>query len=89
MTAYRTLLRPLLFRLDAELAHDRAIRTCEVVARLAPVRGLLARLHRCDDPRLSTTVGGLEFPNPVGLAAGPVVTALSLSGGTDGQGRCG
>ena len=60
--AYR-LLRPLLFRLDPETAHNLAI----VALRLAGAIGLPGR-HR--SPRLSRRLMGLEFSNPIGLAAG-------------------
>ena len=55
------LLRPFVFRLDAERAHRLTI-------------GALKRLPAGDppapDPRLASKVAGLTFPNPVGLAAG-------------------
>lgn len=59
MTVY-ALLRPLLFRLDAERAHRLTI----AALRLAPARvGAI-------DPLLATRVAGIDFPGPVGLAAG-------------------
>ncbi len=50
---------------------------------LPPVRGLVARCHRVDDPRLRQTLlglGGLEFPNPVGLAAGLDKDGVAVQG---------
>lgn len=61
---YRTL-RPLLFRLDAEAAHRATVRA----ARLAP-SGLVRPAFRFEDGRLTQTLWGLRFRNPVGLAAG-------------------
>ena len=55
------LLRPLIFRLDAERAHGLSIAALE----RAPVR----RPGKFD-ARLATRVAGLDFPTPVGLAAG-------------------
>ena len=55
------LLRPLLFLLDAERAHRLT---------LAAVGMGMGKTARPDDPMLSTTVAGLTFPNPVGIAAG-------------------
>lgn len=55
------LLRPLAFALDAERAHRLTIAALKSVPAGAPP---------LPDPRLSITVAGLEFPNPVGLAAG-------------------
>jgi dihydroorotate dehydrogenase len=55
------LLRPLVFALDAERAHRLTIRALKA---LPP--GEAAK----EDSRLAIRVAGLDFPNPVGLAAG-------------------
>lgn len=61
--AYK-LARPLLFRLDAEEAH-------ELVFRMMPVLGLLAGMMNLrPDPKLQTKVGPLTWAGPIGLAAG-------------------
>jgi dihydroorotate dehydrogenase len=62
VTLYERVARPLLFRRDAEAAHEGALR---VLAATAPALGRLGRLSA--SPR---TVFGVAFPNPVGLAAG-------------------
>ena len=59
------LLRPALFSLDAETAHGAGLRALELAHRT----GALSLVGRRPAP-LPTTVFGLEFPNPVGLAAG-------------------
>jgi len=59
------LARPWLFRLDAERAHDVTLRILDRVHRT----GLGNLVARRPDP-LPTRVFGLDFPNPVGLAAG-------------------
>jgi dihydroorotate dehydrogenase len=61
------LLRPLLFRLDPEQAHDLATGLLAAACALRPVREGLGRLTRVDDP---VEVLGLRFPNRLGLAAG-------------------
>ncbi len=58
---YRGLLRPLLFRLDAELAHRLTLAALARVPALTPA---------ADPPELATEVCGLTFTNPLGLAAG-------------------
>ena len=60
--SYR-LLRPLLFRLEAERAHDLTLWLADLTAavRLPPAR---------TTPRAPVRVMGLDFPGPVGLAAG-------------------
>jgi dihydroorotate dehydrogenase len=57
------LLRPLLFSLDPETAHHATLDSLQTAYKL----GLLCAPHPAGSPR---TVMGLEFPNPVGLAAG-------------------
>ena len=63
---YRAL-RPLLFRLDAETAHHAALRAARL-AQTAP--GLLRPLFRFEHDALRQRLWGLDFANPVGLAAG-------------------
>lgn len=61
-------MRPLLFRLDPELAHDL---TLGLLARWsAHFCGRLPTADVARSPRLRRELLGLEFPNPVGLAAG-------------------
>lgn len=60
-----TLARSFLFCLDAERAHDLALTSIEAAYRT----GLNPLLAEKPKP-LPTTVFGIEFPNPVGLAAG-------------------
>ncbi|HEY0270227.1 MAG TPA: quinone-dependent dihydroorotate dehydrogenase [Sphingomonas sp.] len=55
------LLRPLIFRIEAERAHHFSLATLERAPRRAPPRV---------DARLAVRVAGLDFPSPVGLAAG-------------------
>ncbi|HYN46900.1 MAG TPA: quinone-dependent dihydroorotate dehydrogenase [Allosphingosinicella sp.] len=55
------LIRPLAFALDAERAHRLTIRALKLLPAGAPAQA---------DPMLSVRVAGLDFPNPVGLAAG-------------------
>lgn len=54
--------RNALFLLDPETAHGASIAALK--------SGLLPSAHLPPDPRLRVSVAGLEFPNPVGLAAG-------------------
>ncbi|UCH26144.1 MAG: quinone-dependent dihydroorotate dehydrogenase [Trueperaceae bacterium] len=65
-----SLLRPLLFRLDAERAHERALSTLSWCARHPGALSLLRSVCAVRDERLEVTRCGLTFPNPIGLAAG-------------------
>ena len=60
---YRSLLRPLLFRLPAETAHELALHSLSLVP-----PSLIAK--RVDNPALVIKQFDLTFPNPIGLAAG-------------------
>jgi len=55
------LLRPLVFALDAERAHRLTIRALKALPAGKPAEA---------DDVLATRVAGLDFPNPIGLAAG-------------------
>lgn len=59
-TLYRAL-RPALFLLDPETAHNAAVGTLRLLPVRAPPSG---------DPILATELWGRGFPNPIGLAAG-------------------
>src|SRR5882672_5392187 len=61
---YRAL-RPLLFALDPESAHSLSLTGLDLLSRLGA-----GALLSCPAPRIPVRVMGLDFPNPVGLAAG-------------------
>ena len=58
---WESMVRPLLRLLDAEDAHRLAIHALKI----PPFVKLVA-----DDPRLAVRAFGLNFPNPIGMAAG-------------------
>jgi dihydroorotate dehydrogenase len=65
---YRSFLRPILFRLSPETAHELALGSLSFL-NPDPIRSVFARRYessRCDKLKRF----GLEFANPVGLAAG-------------------
>ncbi|MGH8093488.1 MAG: quinone-dependent dihydroorotate dehydrogenase [Chthoniobacterales bacterium] len=64
---YEQIVRPLLFRLDPETAHHFALR----LLRAAPhVPGALVFLRSFAPPPAPRTLFGVQFRNPIGLAAG-------------------
>jgi dihydroorotate dehydrogenase (fumarate)/dihydroorotate dehydrogenase len=69
MGVYRHLVRPLLFRCDPEWIHDRGIATAERLGRSRTICRVSERCHR-PHPALATTIAGVRFPGPIGLAAG-------------------
>jgi dihydroorotate dehydrogenase len=66
---YRALLRPILFSLDAETAHHMALSMLSMMPPL-PVSN--------DPPELRTTIWGMEFSNPIVLAAGMDKDAIAI-----------
>ena len=70
MAFYRRVVRPVLFSFDAELSHRATVTLCETIGRVALANGALEAHFGIKDPRLRTTVAGIKFPGPVGLAAG-------------------
>jgi dihydroorotate dehydrogenase len=61
---YRNFIRPILFTRDAEQAHETTLNLLERTSnRFATVKPI------CDD-RLKVSIAGIDFQNPVGLAAG-------------------
>lgn len=67
---YTALLRPLLFQLDAETAHQSTIEACHWLGKLPGVPALSRMLLEADEPSLNTEALGLRFRHPLGLAAG-------------------
>ena len=70
-----SLLRPLLFKLDPERAHDLTLASLAQFARLQEFNPL-----RQSNGGSSREVMGLSFPNPVGLAAGLDKNGACLDG---------
>src|SRR4051812_754950 len=64
---YKSVLRPLLFRGDAEKVHEQ---TLAMLSRIAFLERALESVYSVADRRLETRVGPLKLKNPVGLAAG-------------------
>ena len=74
--AYERFVRPLLFSLDAEAAHDLTVAFLQGASHLDLVLRALKIFRPLPKPK---TVFGLEFPNPIGLAAGLDKNGVALS----------
>jgi dihydroorotate dehydrogenase len=82
---YKSLLRPLLFRLDPELAHEITVEWLSRAGRFSVTKSLLNQLYGSRVPELPVELMGIHFPGPVGLAAGldkeaRCISALSALG---------
>ena len=69
MSLYDSIVRPILFRLPAETAHELALGSLSLTLTNKPVRNLVARRFQ-SEPFGKLDRFGLEFRNPIGLAAG-------------------
>lgn len=66
---YENLVRPWLFKMDSERAHERGVQAMAALGAIPPLCRILERtLGRSS--RLPVRAFGLDFPNAVGLAAG-------------------
>ncbi len=79
-STYVSLLRPLLFALEPELAHSLAIATVQSVSNSPQLQSLVSRFLGYQNPRLAQNVMGINFPNPIGLAAGFDKNASAIGG---------
>ena len=78
---YRKLAKPFLFRMDAEKAHHLTINGLSAVGSVPGGRHLLQALYGVPrNPALSMKLWGMDFPNPVGLAAGLDKNAKAVIG---------
>ncbi len=77
---WTALIRPLLFRLDPESAHERTMGMFAFMMSLPLVRPIMRALYRVRAPQLETSVAGVDFDSPVGLAAGFDKNALWFNG---------
>ena len=67
---YEKVVAPLLFMMEAESAHNLALTILRWASVNDKILTLFSRRPDGTDSRLQQTVGGLRFPNPIGLAAG-------------------
>ncbi|MGC9599037.1 MAG: quinone-dependent dihydroorotate dehydrogenase [Minisyncoccia bacterium] len=67
---YERILKPILFRFDPEGVHDFFVAFGETLGKFSLTRRLTGAFCEYDHPALRTRVLGIDFKNPVGLAAG-------------------
>ena len=67
---YKQILRPLLFKFDPELIHEITVEWLSRAGKFSPVLALLKKIYGNRTADLPVEVMGIQFPSPVGLAAG-------------------
>jgi dihydroorotate dehydrogenase len=63
---YKSIIRPLIFKLDPELSHNLA----ETALKFSFPMNPFLKLIEVKDNSLSSSIGKIEVPNPIGVAAG-------------------
>lgn len=67
---YKHLLKPILFRFNAETAHNMLFSMLSFIKHIPGARALMRAIYKKESTTLAREVFGLNFPNPVGLAGG-------------------
>jgi len=67
---YKNVLKPILFLFDPELVHHFVFKMIKLIHFIPGVGKTIRWYYRVDDPSLNRKVFGLNFINPIGLAAG-------------------
>ncbi|HET6528508.1 MAG TPA: quinone-dependent dihydroorotate dehydrogenase [Balneolaceae bacterium] len=67
---YKSLVKPLLFRLDAEDAHEKTHHFAHAASNNAVLKSTARAIYNFQSSKLKQQVWGLDFRNPIGLAAG-------------------
>jgi len=67
---YKSIIRPILFKFDPEKVHHFTFSTLKNILKIPGVSSALAKTYLVEDKKLERNVFGLNFKNPVGLAAG-------------------
>ena len=70
MNMYRQLIRPILFKFSPETAHNLTFKGLGLLRRIPFAGKLMKLIYSHKTPSLSRNVFGINFPSPVGLAAG-------------------
>ena len=67
---YKHLIKPILFRINPETAHNMTFSMLSFLRHVPFARSIIRAIYRRDSPSLEKEVFGINFPNPVGLAGG-------------------
>lgn len=67
---YRIFIRPILFLFDAEAVHHFTFRLLKIALTIPGISAVVSFFYKTSHPTLKRKLFGLEFENPVGLAAG-------------------
>lgn len=67
---YKSIVRPLLFKFDPEGVHHFSFKAIKLLSKVPGFSSLSRKRYKLQHPALKRNLFGLEFENPVGMAAG-------------------
>ena len=67
---YQRIIKPLCFRVDPEIVHERVSGIGQTLGKIPFLVGLTSLFFSYDHPKNSVTLAGIQFPGKVGLSAG-------------------
>ena len=67
---YKSIIRPLLFRMNPEAAHHFTFNALKVIFSIPGMQYIAKQIFALENKSLEKEIMGLKFPNPIGLAAG-------------------
>jgi dihydroorotate dehydrogenase len=67
---YKVFIRPLLFLIDPEKVHHFVFGFIKIFLKIPFMQAIISLIYKSNNTNLKITVAGIDFPNPVGLAAG-------------------
>lgn len=67
---YKLLVRPILFLFQPETIHHFSVIFLRITFAIPGINGLMRKIFQVKKPQLKRTLFGLDFDNPIGLAAG-------------------
>lgn len=70
MDMYRQLIKPILFKFSPETAHNLTFKGLRILRKIPFAGKVMKLIYGHKTPDLSRNVFGIDFPSPVGLAAG-------------------
>ena len=67
---YKKIIRPILFLFDTEKVHNFTFLFFKIILNLPFIGYIVRKIYSVENKKLHKKIFGLEFKNPVGLAAG-------------------
>lgn len=67
---YQKIIKPIFFKMDPENVHNRVTRLGKLLSKTPVSRAAIRSMFYYSHPALKTNVAGIDFENPLGLAAG-------------------